>query len=747
MRRMKRACSLFLALLMALTLLPVPAALAASGTGAELASVANGEVGTSSGNKYRTWFYGSNRSYAWCAIFVCWCANQAGVPTSVIPQTAAVGTMRSGVLSGGGQIVSSPAAGDLVFYQDNSNKNYAHVGIMTGAQTSVQGNLGGAVKYLSNPNQYLLPNGTKNYRIEYIRPAYGAVPGGSSSTTQPQASVSVSTKEAGSITDTAAVLYGAATASGIRITEVGMYLGTTSSNMTKLGSDPVNSYSPSMWYSTEKYGRPLDPGATYYYRAYVVAGGKTYYGATKTFSTTAATRAASVTLSKSTMTIQNNVCATLTAETYPAGQAVSWSSSNPSVATVDGKGEVTGLQAGATTITASITYQGKTYSDTCRVTVTEPAGISLSASSLSLKDGQGVQLRADTSPEGLTVYWSSSDTSVAVVSSSGLVFGRNPGTATITARVNHGSDTYTDTCTVTVTPSVDQASVSIPTDTLTLADNAYDVLSAVTVPANRTVSWSSSDPSVATVSNGQVTAVSPGTTVITASMAYNGAVYSDSCTVTVEHIQEGLTPPVLSVSATRISQGESFTASWTAAASDAIYYVNASGNTLDGSLYMFMGKDTRDLSSTVGADWDPGTYRLHIVARNDSGQIASNEVTVEVVAKPTDTPDPAQSTLAITSLSLPSGSLRDGDRISLSGTVRSNYPLTEIRITLTDNNSGQVVYTQTYSGDGKTFFLLGPVLASPVQAANYLSTFTLSVQVTDSSGKQVSEQSVFTNIG
>ena len=748
MRRIRRAGALLLALLTALMLLPGPAALAASGTAAELASVAGGEVGTASGNKYRTWFYGSNRSCAWCAIFVSWCANQAGVSTAVIPKSAAVGTMRSGVLNGGGQTVSSPAAGDLVFYFDNGSRTYAHVGIMTGAQTSVQGNLGGAVKHLTNPNQYILRDGSKNYRVEYVRPAYGNTSGaGTGSTTRPQPTVTVSTEEAGSVTDTAATLYGAASATGVRITEVGMYLGSSSSNMTKLGSDPVNSYGPSMWYNTEKYGRALEPGTTYYYRAYAVAGGKTYYGPTKTFSTTGAAAAASIALDRSSVTIQNDVCISLSAVTAPGGQTVSWSSSNPSVATVDGRGEVTGLRAGETTVTASMTYQGKTYSDTCLVTVTEPAGISLSEASLSLKDGESVQLTADTTPADLTVYWSSSDTSVAVVSSAGKVFGRNAGSAVITARVNHGTDTYTASCTVTVTPSVEQASVSVSPASLTLADNAYEILSVDTVPNNRTVSWSSSDPSVATVSGGRVEAVAPGTAVITVSMSYNGAVYSDSCTVTVEHMEEELTAPVLTVSDTQIAEGENFTASWTAAASDAVYYINASGSGLSGEAYMFMGKDTDALSSAVGGDWAPGTYRLHVVARNDSGQIKSNEVTVEVTQAGGEAPDPARSELTIAGLKLPSGSLRDGDRISVSGTIRSNYALSEIRVTVTDNNSGQVIYSQAYSGDGALFFNAGTVLVPAVRAANYLSTFTLSVQVSDLSGKQITEQSTFTNVG
>lgn len=77
----------------------------------------------------------------------------------------------------------------------------------------------------------------------------------------------------------------------------------------------------------------------------------------------------SVTLDKSTASIAVEGTETLTATTVPAGQTVTWSSSDDTVATVSG-GVVTGVAAGTATITASITVDGQTYTDTCAVTVT-----------------------------------------------------------------------------------------------------------------------------------------------------------------------------------------------------------------------------------------------------------------------------------------------------------------------------------------------------------------------------------------
>ena len=78
----------------------------------------------------------------------------------------------------------------------------------------------------------------------------------------------------------------------------------------------------------------------------------------------------SVTLNKSTASIAVEGTETLTATTVPAGQTVTWTSSDDTVATVEG-GVVTGVAAGTATITASITVDGTNYTDTCSVTVTE----------------------------------------------------------------------------------------------------------------------------------------------------------------------------------------------------------------------------------------------------------------------------------------------------------------------------------------------------------------------------------------
>ena len=79
-------------------------------------------------------------------------------------------------------------------------------------------------------------------------------------------------------------------------------------------------------------------------------------------------------------------------------------------------------------------------------------------------------------------------------------------------------------------------SVTLDKPTATVADGSTVSLTATTLPAGETVTWTTSNSSVATVSSGTVTGVDPGTAVITASITVNGITYTDSSTVTVTEV-------------------------------------------------------------------------------------------------------------------------------------------------------------------------------------------------------------------
>lgn len=240
-----------------------------------------------------------------------------------------------------------------------------------------------------------------------------------------------------------------------------------------------------------------------------------------------------ISLSHSSLSMKAGESQTLTASVTPSGTAVSWSSSNTGVATVSG-GKVTAVGQGTATITAQITYNGTVYQAKCAVTVAAAEvkpGISLNRSSLSLKSGESQTLTASVTPSGTPVSWSSSNPTVAAVSG-GKVTAAIHGTATITAQISYNGTVYQAKCTVTVTAEPNSG-ISLDRDRLSLKSGESQTLTANVTPSGTPVNWSSSNPSVATVSGGKVTAVSQGTATITAMMVYDGVANYAYCTVTV----------------------------------------------------------------------------------------------------------------------------------------------------------------------------------------------------------------------
>ena len=162
----------------------------------------------------------------------------------------------------------------------------------------------------------------------------------------------------------------------------------------------------------------------------------------------------SVSLNKSSMTLEEGSSETLIATVVPSDaedRDVQWRSNNASVATVDGNGRVTAVSAGTATISAE-TNNGKRASCTVTVVprVVEISSVTLNKASLSLVKGTSETLIATISPSNATnktIVWSSSNTAVATVNSSGRVTAVDAGTATITATSSNGKSA---SCRVTV---------------------------------------------------------------------------------------------------------------------------------------------------------------------------------------------------------------------------------------------------------------------------------------------------------
>ncbi len=139
---------------------------------------------------------------------------------------------------------------------------------------------------------------------------------------------------------------------------------------------------------------------------------------------------------------------------FATNQKLTWSSNNISVATIDTTGLVTAVANGNAEITVTSddgAFTAKSVITVANITVT---GVSVSPTTDSIFVGAILQLKAVLTPKYPTnkiITWSSSDTTIATVSSTGLVKSVAVGTATITVTTEDGS--FTATCVVTVIPS------------------------------------------------------------------------------------------------------------------------------------------------------------------------------------------------------------------------------------------------------------------------------------------------------
>jgi uncharacterized protein YjdB len=177
-----------------------------------------------------------------------------------------------------------------------------------------------------------------------------------------------------------------------------------------------------------------------------------------------------------------------------------WSSSTTSVATVNASGVVTGIAAGA----ATISY---TKTTTCGTAVTT-APVTVNAATAAIAGSTAIEVTAYVTYMCATTggTWSSSDPSVASVSSTGVVTGVSVGTATITYS--------TGSCYSLKTITVSASTLAPIAGNMLLCIGGNSVLTNFSSPG---ITWTCSDPGVATIgiTSGVITPVAAGTAVIT----------------------------------------------------------------------------------------------------------------------------------------------------------------------------------------------------------------------------------------
>lgn len=172
----------------------------------------------------------------------------------------------------------------------------------------------------------------------------------------------------------------------------------------------------------------------------------------------------SVTVTPSSAAVNLGSSLTLNAAVLPSGanQAVSWSSSNPNIATVS-NGVVTSVAVGQATITARSSVNNTLFANATITVTNDPigvTGVTLNKKSINLALDGSSQLSATISPSNATnknLIWSSNQPTIASVSSTGLVRGLAVGQAQITVKTVDGN--FEDTAVVTISEQVEQTTI------------------------------------------------------------------------------------------------------------------------------------------------------------------------------------------------------------------------------------------------------------------------------------------------
>ncbi len=394
------------------------------------------------------------------------------------------------------------------------------------------------------------------------------------------------------------------------------------------------------------------------------------------------------------------------------GRTVTWSSDNASAATVGGSGLVTAAGPGSATITAMSEGQSGTASIT--VSNVPVSSVTVSPTSASLLVGQRAQLTAtpkDASGNpliGRTVTWSSSNTSLASVSSSGLVTGvaaGGPVTITATSEGQSGTASVTvanaPVASVTVTP----AAASVVTgQTVQLAATPKDANGNPL--SGRVVTWSSNNTSAATVDgSGLVTAVAVGSATITATS--EGKSGSASITVT------GVPVASVTVSPASASVQAGQTVQLTATLKD------ANGNVLTGRTVTWSSNSTTVASVNSSGLVTAKVAGSATITATSEGKSGTSSITVTPVPVASVTVAPASGSVAVGSTLQLTATPKDANGNPLSGRV------------ITWSSSDGTVATVNGSGLVRGVAAGGPVT---ITATSEGKSGTASVTVTPSTG-------------
>ena len=223
----------------------------------------------------------------------------------------------------------------------------------------------------------------------------------------------------------------------------------------------------------------------------------------------------------------------------PENEKLTWKSSDESVIRVDQNGKVTIVKPGKADINV-LTSNGKM--DTCKFTILQGMeSITLDEKDITMYVGDTYRMEYTIKPDNVsdkTLKWSSTDSKVVTVDSTGFFTAKNTGTCVITVQAQDGSGVFA-TCTVNVLRNATGLTIDVKDLTLNVGENY--ILCTELKPSDSTdnISFSSNNTKVATVSaTGKITAKAKGSCIITVKTD-NGV--AATCNVTVTQQVTGVT--------------------------------------------------------------------------------------------------------------------------------------------------------------------------------------------------------------
>ncbi|MCQ2959349.1 MAG: Ig-like domain-containing protein [Bacteroidales bacterium] len=196
-------------------------------------------------------------------------------------------------------------------------------------------------------------------------------------------------------------------------------------------------------------------------------------------------------------------------------KTLEWTSSDEKIATVDEEGFVTVKAEGNVTIVATANNK-KTASCLIKVSEIPVSSLDLSKTNVTITINSTVELSAEVNEDATnkTVIWTSSNEDVATVDENGVITAKGVGSCTVKA----SAGTISKTCVVTVA-HIQPESLSLSSSSVTVDIDKSEKVIAEWTPKNATdtiITWTSENENIAVVSNGVITGVAAGNTVVSA---------------------------------------------------------------------------------------------------------------------------------------------------------------------------------------------------------------------------------------